>query len=105
MRKTERKPLCASILQGEPCRWFLEFQRESARGSFFTPWDQVGGLSRGKSNSRRNNSGFQAGICANIEPPKQRIKALKKVVAFSAEVWYVLVLQKVRRRQQPCVTI
>ena len=105
MRKTERKPLCASILQGEPCRWFLEFQRESARGSFFTPWDQVGGLSRGKSNSRRNNSGFQAGICANIEPPKQRIKVLKKVVAFSAEVWYVLVLQKVRRRQQLCVTI
>ena len=99
MRKTERKPLCASILQGEPYRWFLEFQRESARGSFFTPWDQVGGLSRSKSNSRRNNSGFQAGICSNIEPPKQRIKVLKKVVAFSAEVWYVLVLQNQNERR------
>ncbi len=87
MRKTERKPLCASILQGEPYRWFWAFRQESARGSFFTPWDQVGGLSLGKSNSRRNNSGFQAGICAIL-------RRLKKVVAIFSKVWYVLVLQK-----------
>ena len=92
MRKTERKPLCSSILQGEPCRWFLEFQRESARGSFFTPWNQVGGLSLGKSNSRRNNSGFQAGICAIL-------RRLKKVVAIFGKVWYVLVLQNQNERR------
>ena len=92
MRKAEKKPLCSSILQGEPYRWFWAFRRETAWGSFFTPWDQIGGLSLGKSNSRRSNSGFRAGICTIL-------RRLKKVVAIFGKVWYVLVLQNHNERR------
>ena len=40
---SERKPQCFAIRQGGCRRWFSEVVQESVRGSFFTPWSQVGG--------------------------------------------------------------
>ena len=62
MGKTERKPLCSSILQGEPYRWFWAFRQESARGTLFTPWDQAGDLRLHKCPLLNASAGGKAGI-------------------------------------------
>ena len=41
--KSREKPQCLAIPQGGCHRWFSEILWKSARGSFFTPWGQVGG--------------------------------------------------------------
>ncbi len=41
---------------------FSEIRRESARGSFFTPWGQVGGLRLLKYPPLKVSAGVQAGI-------------------------------------------
>ena len=43
LENSGRKPQCFAILQGGCRRWFPGISRESVRGSFFTPWSQVGG--------------------------------------------------------------
>ena len=61
MRRTEKKPRRFTISQGGCHRWFSEILRESVRGSFFTPWGQVGGQFFLCPYSRRNTGGSRRG--------------------------------------------
>ena len=57
----ERKPQCFAIPQGGCRRWFFGISQESVRGSFFTPWGQVGGQFFLCPYSRRNTGGSRRG--------------------------------------------
>ena len=61
MRRTEKKLRRFTISQGGCHRWFSEILRESARGSFFTLWGQLGGLVFLCPYSRRKTGGFRRG--------------------------------------------
>ena len=61
MRRTEKKLRRFTISQGGCHRWFSEILQKPTRGSFFTPWSQVGGQFSLCPYSHRNTGGSKWG--------------------------------------------